>query len=228
MFKINAGIFAAGKGERLKSLFPNTPKPLVKILDKTLIDIVLENITILKPLNTVILLNNENFLKIKTHLKDKKDICFISFDSKTSFESFYTLASFLEDGINNLLLSTVDVIVEPSDLIKLVQFHIEKKSDITIGISEIPADEKPLVVDVNKDFKILSIGVKGSFATNGVYLFSPKIITRIKPQKYNALRYFLSSMDFKKLNIYSFYFPNSFDIDDETDLRKAENFFKSS
>lgn len=225
MFKINAGIFAAGKGERLKNVFPNIPKPLIKISEKTLIEMVLENISIVKPQKISILLNNEIFSQVSSYLnKDKNEINFISFNSKTSFESFYTLLSFLEDGQNQILLSTVDVIIEKKDLEKFVIHHIERKADITLGVSDIPPDEKPLIVEIDNNSRILSIGEKGNFATNGIYIISPKIVKKITPKKYNALREFLSSIDFEKFNLHSFYFPNSFDIDDETDISKATEF----
>ncbi|MCX7905533.1 MAG: sugar phosphate nucleotidyltransferase [Elusimicrobiales bacterium] len=223
MYKLNTGIFAAGKGERIKKSFPNTPKPLIKIKNKTLIEIVIDNIKSLKPKRLVILLNNENYDSVIKHLNNKS-YEFVVFNSKTSFESFYTLACFLNDGISNIILSTVDVIIEQNDLEAALNFHINKNSYMTIGISSIPPDEKPLVVDIDHNFKIKSIGKKGNFATNGIYILSPHSVSNISKFNYIALREFLSSIDFSKNKVYSYFFKNSFDIDDETDINRVKKF----
>ncbi|MCX7641152.1 MAG: sugar phosphate nucleotidyltransferase [Elusimicrobiales bacterium] len=223
MYKVKAGIFAAGKGERIKKSFPDIPKPLIKISNKNLIEIAIENIKIINPSNLTILLNNENLEPVINYL-GTKHYDFIAINSKTSFESFYTLASFLNDGVSNLLLSTVDVIIEPEDLKTALELHISTKSYITLGISNIPLDEKPLLVDIDNNLKIKSIGKKGNFATNGIYILSPLAVLNISQVNYLALREFLSSIDFSTHKVYSYFFKNSFDIDDETDIIKVKEF----
>lgn len=225
MSKINAGIFAAGKGERLKKNFPNTPKPLIKVLNKALIELALNNLYNLNPQNICVLLNNENFRPVINYLGSNR-LNFIAVNSKTSFESFFTLASFLNDGISNIVLSTVDVITNPSNIKNSVEFHIKTDSYLTLGISDIPPDEKPLLVESDKDSKVISIGKAGRFATNGIYIISPKLIDVIMIKKYKALREFLSDIDLSKYKVSSFYFADSFDVDDETDIKKAEDFLR--
>ncbi len=227
MYRIKSGIFAAGKGERLKKAFLNTPKPLIKIGEKSLIEITLDNLLSLNPVETTILLNNENYPMVVDKIASKYKCNFIALNSKTSFESFYTLASFLDDDRSYIILSTTDVITEPSLIKKSFQFHISSSSVITLGVSNIPPDEKPLLVELDKDMRVKSIGKTGMYATNGIYILCPGISKLFSVKNYKALREFLSQIDFDKIVVKGFYFDKSFDVDDETDLNNAELFIKN-
>lgn len=226
MYKINAGIFAAGKGERFKKTFPDIPKPLIPVAGKTLIEISISNLLTLKPSNITVLLNNENFQKVSDYIKNKYNCDYIALDSKSSFESFYTLASYLTDKKSISVLSTVDVVISGDLIKKAVNFHIENCSDITLGISDIPPDEKPLLVEIDKEMRIASIGKSGNYATNGIYILSHSAIEKISLRPFKALREFLATITQNTNRIHAFYFENSFDIDDETDIIKAKNFLE--
>ncbi len=218
--KIHCGIFAAGKGKRLKKDFPSIPKPLIKIKDKTLIEYTIDNFLKLNFLKLALLLNNESGKKIVEYLKSKNySFKAIIFDSKTSFESFFTLANFLKEKNSTVVLSTVDTIINFEDLKNLVNLHIENASYITLGITPLINDEKPLLVEIDESSKLIkSIGKIGKFATNGIYVLSYDAISDIKPSKYNALREFLSSIDFKSKKVNYHIIQKSFDIDDISDL----------
>lgn len=230
MSDIIAGIFAAGKGERLKKDFPLTPKPLVRIGDKTLIEYAMDNLLHLKPLETAVLVNPESGSQIIKYLKEKKySFKYIMFDSKTSFESFYTLSSFLKEKNKTLILSTVDTILNHTDLIKIIQTHTENKSYLTLGITEYINDEKPLLVEIDEKEKIIkSIGKSGNYATNGIYVLSYQAVNDIKPQKFKALREFLSSIDFKSVKVSYHIIKDSLDIDDLSDIDNALKKIKKS
>lgn len=151
MYKINAGIFAAGKGERFKKDFPNTPKPLIKVGKKALIDYAIDNISSINPEKIAILLNLDEGKIVHKYLKENnyKGLS-IMIDSKSSFESFFTLANFLKEKNHTILLSTVDTILKKDDIKNLIQEHISKNSYITLGITDFINDEKPLLVDIDK------------------------------------------------------------------------------
>ncbi|HOL61759.1 MAG TPA: sugar phosphate nucleotidyltransferase [Elusimicrobiales bacterium] len=223
MSDIIAGIFAAGKGERLKKDFPDTPKPLIKVGEKTLIEYALDNLLKLNPKDFEILLNPESGPKIIKYLKEKKySFKYVMFDSKTSFESFYTLSNFLKEKDKTVILSTVDTILNHKDLKELLETHIKNKSYMTLGITEEINDEKPLLVEIDKNSEtIKSIGKSGHYATNGIYVLSHQAITDIKPQKFKALREFLSSIDFEKLKVTYHIIKESLDIDEISDIELA-------
>jgi len=226
MFKnIKCGIFAAGKGERLKKFFPDIPKPLIKIGEKPLIDYVIENLLSLNPTELAILMNPYTGHIIYNYLKNKYSINAIIFDSKTSFESFYTLSNYLKEKTKTIVLSTTDTIVSKKDIQNLVENHINSNAYLTLGITSFINDEKPLLVEINeKEKKIKSIGVKGNFATNGIYVLSYDAINDIKPNKYSKLRDFLSSIDFDSKNVKYHLIEKSFDVDDLSDIKLIEKF----
>lgn len=225
MYKINAGIFAAGKGKRFKKDFPNTPKPLIKLGKKALIDYAIDNISSINPDKMAILLNLYEGEIVYKYLKENnyKGIS-IMIDSKSSFESFFTLANFLKEKNHAVILSTVDTILKKDEIKNLIQQHINKNSYITVGITDFINDEKPLLVDIDKtQEKITSIGIKGNYVTNGIYLLSYDAITDIEPKFYKALRKFLSSIDFNKKTVSYYIIKDSLDIDDISDLSAFKN-----
>ncbi|NLH40025.1 MAG: hypothetical protein GX445_08195 [Elusimicrobia bacterium] len=226
---INAGIFAAGKGDRLKKDFPDIPKPLVSVCDKTLIEYAIENVLSLNPLNIGVLLNLESGYIIDNYLRKKNyNIKTVMLNSKTSFESFFTISNFLKEKGKTLVLSTVDSILNKEELKAMVETHTTKNSYITLGITECINDEKPLLVEINKNNnRIESIGKSGGYATNGIYCLSYEAINDIKPKDYRALREFLSQIDFNKKLVSFYNFNESFDIDDAMDVRLAEDKLRS-
>ncbi len=78
MYRIKSGIFAAGKGERLKKAFPTIPKSLISIGGKSLIEIILHNLLSLNPVETTILLNNENHSMVVEKIASKYRCNFIA------------------------------------------------------------------------------------------------------------------------------------------------------
>ncbi|MEF3279372.1 MAG: NTP transferase domain-containing protein [Elusimicrobiota bacterium] len=224
MSNINAGIFAAGKGERLKKHFPHTPKPLIKVGNKTLIEYAYYNLLSLNPSSIALLLNTETGEQILDYInKIGYKPTAIMIDSKTSFESFFTLANFLKVKDKDVVLSTVDTITRSGEIINLVKNHNNTSAYITLGVTRVINDEKPLLVDIDEKTKrIKSIGKTGYYATNGIYCLSYKAINNIKNNRYKALREFLSQLDFEK-NFISFYnIEESLDIDDISDIKIAE------
>lgn len=222
MYNIKAGIFAAGKGNRLKKYFPGIPKPLVKINNKTLVEIVIENYLKNNINDITLLLNTETGPLIYEYLKNKKySIKFIMIDSKTSFESFYTLANVITEKNKLTVLSTTDTITTYTEIKKLIDTHKKYNAYITLGITELINDEKPLLVKIN-DERIISIGNGGRHATCGLYVLSPQAVNDIKLKKYNALREFLSSIDFNYRKVLYYVIKESFDIDDINDVTEAQ------
>jgi|YNPMSStandDraft_1061717.scaffolds.fasta_scaffold00332_21 choline kinase len=225
MFKnIKCGIFAAGKGKRFKKTFPNIPKPLIKVGKKALIDYAIENLLSLDPEELAVLLNSETGEIVYNYLKNRYSINAIMLDSKTSFESFYTLSNYLKEKSKTIVLSTTDTILKKLDIQKLVLNHINSDAYLTLGITLLINDEKPLLVEIDRQKeKIKSIGINGNYATNGIYVLSYDAISDIKPIKYSKLREFLSSIDFNSKNVSYHIVEESFDVDDISDLKILEN-----
>jgi len=227
MSEIISAIFAAGEGERFKKDFPYTPKPLIKIGDKTLIEYSLDNLLKLKPKSVGILLNLKTGPYVSNYLKNKNySFKAVMLDSKTSFESFYTISNFMKEKNKTLIISTVDTILKFDELKNLLNNHIKTNSYITLGITPFINDEKPLLVEIDK-FKIKSIGKTGNHATNGIYCLSYEAVNDIHPLKYSKLREFLSSIDFSKKDVSYYVIKESFDIDDISDIQIASEKLKS-
>jgi NDP-sugar pyrophosphorylase family protein len=140
-------ILAAGLGTRLKPLTDNIPKALLKINEKTLLEIVIEKL--IKSGIKEIVINvhhlrekiidylSVNDFGIKIHLSVEDDILGTGGGIKNS-------AKYLS-GCNSFLVYNVDII-SSLDINKLYQFHLENKPLATLAIQQ-RNTSRPLIFD---------------------------------------------------------------------------------
>lgn len=128
--EIKSVILAAGKGTRMKS---ETPKVLHKILDKTLLGYVLDNVKNI---------TNENFVIVGHHAEEVTEFVQKNYNSAKTVLQTPQLGTghavsmacpYLEsfDGLVLILCGDTPLITETT-LKKFVDFHISSKSDLTV------------------------------------------------------------------------------------------------
>ena len=175
-------IMAGGKGKRLMPLTKNTPKPLLIYKKKHLIEHILYKIKASGFSNVFI---SVNYLKDKiiNKLKNGKkyDLKINYLKEKQALGTAGSLAQLKNKTKLPILVSNCDVISEMSYL-KLLDFHIKKKADITVVIKE-HQSINPFGQIKIKDSKILNIVEKPislSYINAGIYVLNPKILNYIK------------------------------------------------
>ena len=187
---MRAMILAAGLGTRLQPLTNNIPKALIKIRDKTLLEIAIDN-----------LLNNGfDKIIINVHHFAEKVIQFISqnfynADITISDESEKLLdtggglkkAAWFFDDKKPFLLYNVDI-VSNLNLKTLYQFHLNSKAITTLAVRERNSDRYLLLNSDNKLCGWKNIKTKevisycninnlNQFTFSGIHIIDPKIFT---------------------------------------------------
>ncbi|MFA5162166.1 MAG: NDP-sugar synthase [Elusimicrobiales bacterium] len=225
-----AGIFAAGEGSRLQAAFPGTPKPMVPVRGAPLIEWTVRLLRQAGIENATILLNSKG-RSAKEHLKktfpDMKFV-FIIKDTKSSYESFRLVAQTLAEETDKFMMSAVDSLYNPADLAEFINYAGRTEFDAALGITDRIADEKPLWADINEKGRITALGEKAKrkiYATNGLYCLAANIAREMpEPARYGALRQYLGELVSGGKTVMSALIPQSVDVDDETDIKLAEDF----
>jgi dTDP-glucose pyrophosphorylase len=179
-------IMAGGLGKRLLPMTENIPKPMIKVGDNSMIEIVIENF---KKFGFVDFLVSVNFLsdQITSHLKDGKrmgvNIDYIKEDEPLGTAGSLSLIENIADDRPYIVTNT-DVIID-LDFRDLVKHHTDNKADITI-CTKFHEISIPYGV-VNSNGTVKSIQEKPSksyWVNSGLYVLSPNIINKIDSKEY--------------------------------------------
>jgi NDP-sugar pyrophosphorylase family protein len=187
---MRAMILAAGLGTRLRPLTNNTPKALIKIRDRTLLDIAIDNL--LKNGFDKIIINVHHYSEKVIHFisqnKYNADII-ISDESKKLLDTGGGLkkASWFFKDEKPFLLYNVDVISN-LNLKNQYQSHLNSKAIATLAVRERNSDRYLLLNSDNnlcgwkniKTKEVLSncsIKNLNPYAFSGIHIIDPKIFT---------------------------------------------------
>lgn len=209
-----AFILAAGEGKRMKSLTKTTPKPLVKINGKPILDYVL----------TLLKIHNFNRIGINLFYLSK---IMENYLSKLKMEIQYVKEKHLSGTAGGIL--SISKITKPSspflvisadmmvnfDLTRIYDFHLKHKGIATICCyfrpksKLVPQKSGQLVFD-RKTKKILQIyerfsEIKSRWVNSSVYVFNPEVLDFIPKQGFfdvakDLIPYLLKS----KKNVYAY------------------------
>ncbi len=229
---MNAILLAAGLGTRLRPLTNFTPKCLVKIGDKYLLDLWIEKLLqsgIKKILiNTHYLKNKvENHLKQLSAYKDGRIT--ISYEKKLlgTAGSLTKNIDFFE-GQDGILLHADNYTND--NLINFIKFHETQTeySDITMMTFRTRYPEKSGIVEIDENNMIINFyekikGIKGNLANCAIYIISKNIFDSIC--RHNA-KDFSAEIIPKYLNKIKTYETNKYfiDIGDLQSLEQANKF----
>ncbi|MFC2103419.1 nucleotidyltransferase family protein [Bacteroidota bacterium] len=213
---MKAMILAAGLGTRLRPLTNKMPKALVRIRDKTLLDIAINNLT--KYCFNEIIINVHHFAEQIIHyLKENKYDAeiHISDESEKLLDTGGGLkktARFFKD-VNRFLIYNVDIIsnLDLSDFIK----HFDNSDNIASLVVRKRASSRYLMLNANNvlcGWKNVNTGEEiksnrsenlSEFAFSGIHILSPEIFS-LMPDKdrFSMIDLYLSIMNEKKVNGY--------------------------
>ena len=126
-------ILAGGFGKRMGSLTSNTPKPLIEVHGKALIEHTLENLS-LNGFDQVIISTFYQSKKIIEKIGDGRNYG-LNIEYIVENEPLGTFGSIklVKDDFNNLLLINSDVLTQ-LNLSKIVKFLIKNSNKITLGV----------------------------------------------------------------------------------------------
>jgi len=179
-------IMAGGLGTRLGELTKDTPKPMLKVGDKPILEQIIINFV------------KEGFYRFYISVNYLSEVIKDYFGDGTSLG---IEIKYIEEkerlgtaGALSLIADEVeeDIIVSNGDVLTQVNFnqflkyHLEKGSDATMCVREISHNVPYGVVEC-LDNKLISIKEKPKYSFNinaGIYALSPKILKKIEYSKY--------------------------------------------
>ncbi len=177
-------IFAAGRGERMMPITKTTPKPLVEVAGKTLLDHIIDKI----PSNFNKIIVNGFYLagKIENHLKlrSDKEIIFSRENEKieTGGGLVFAMKNQKFDENKPILLINSDILwFDEGQIAKICDFYEENSCDILLGLKKIDeylGYEGKGDFDFQKDGDELKMDKNGkkSHVFVGLQIIDPKIL----------------------------------------------------
>lgn len=231
MNKFSGAILAAGRGERLRDVSNDVPKPLVDLGGETLLarqaGLLLEAGA--NPL--VAIVNSETASLIEQRrVKLPRELQLIVRDTPNSMESMLTLGERLAPGW--FAATTVDAIVRPDEFNSFVQRAAEiaestgpERFDGALGIVKWRGDKRPLFAQVDSGSVITGLGGdETEFVTAGLYFLSTRIFNfseRARGAGLAALRMFLGYLIENGMRFAALRLENAVDVDEAADLKHA-------
>ena len=215
-------IMAGGFGKRLGNKTKNTPKPLIKIKNKPILELIISKLENFNYKNIFI---STHYLhnKIETFLKKRK--------SKANIQIIYEKKPLGTGGCLRLLPKNISEnltvingdIISNINLDELEIFHNKRKNDITLCVAKYKNKIPFGVISFNNHQKLTSINEKPEinyFVLSGIYCLNKKIIKSIKKEKIDITDIIMQSKKTgKKIEVFPI-FENWNDIGSPEDLQK--------
>ena len=179
-----AVVMAGGLGTRLRPLTSETPKPMLTVGDRPLLEHIVEQLQA-AGIRRVAIATHYKGERIREHFEDGArfgvDIQYLEEDRPLGTAG--ALGMFDADA-GPVLVMNGDVLTRVN-LAAMTRFHAEQRADLTLGVREFTVDVPYGVVDV-AGATVTSLREKPrlSFLVNtGVYLLEPSVLKRIEPGK---------------------------------------------
>lgn len=228
---MNFAIIGAGESSRIKAEGLNTPKHLIKLGDEYLIERIIR-IASENGADVISCIINENEPELKEYLQSNKfsvPVKCIVKNTPSSMHSLFALSPHLTNG--PFCLATTDSVFLENEFSDFINYCSSNKDvDGTLAVTQFIDDEKPLCVDLDNQNNITKFSdVKNGFswATGGIYYFSPKIfeeMTFALETGITRLRNFLRLLIDNDYKLKAFPFSKIIDVDHVNDIKIAEEF----
>jgi NDP-sugar pyrophosphorylase family protein len=230
---MRAGIFAAGFGSRLRlaASDPDTPKGLVRVAGRPLVDWVLSDLATAGVTEAVVIINEES-TSIRDHV-DRDSPVPVRWLVETTASSMHSFLRVLEelarDGRDGpFLMTTVDTIAPAGTFRRFLDAASTMPSDLVLALTTLIDDEHPLRIGIESGAggpaPVTSVGT-GPFATAGYYLVGRSVLQEAAAGRaagFAALRVFLKHLFDRGYRISAVPMPDSVDVDRPADVASAE------
>lgn len=227
---MRAGIIAAGLGERFRNAGIATPKPLIAVAGKTLLERTIACVAEAGARSVALIVNAE-YPAVERYVRERSWPVPLDLTVRTtpsSMESFFALEPSLRDS--PFLLTTVDAIAARGTLSGLAAAGAAAGPLGTLAVTRWVDDEKPLWVKLDADQRIGEIGAAAlgsGWVTSGAYFFFPGVydyVAEARRRGCTALREFLGLLVGEDGGLRGFAAGDSIDVDRPEDLAAAERF----
>lgn len=236
---MNYAILAGGQGSRFVKDGVQVPKPLVKILGRTmlqrLIDLFMANgaerITVSANANMPMLMEAlEQCVKMGLPVEVRPIV---------TDNSFVSLLNACRDLGNKFIATTVDAMFidrEFGDFVKAFE-QMDSKQDVLMGLTRFVDDPSPLYADLNSEGLVVDYRYggapfeSGTIVSAGIYGLTPESFKAVEkvcpvPESLSDFQRILAADT--PLNVKVFEFSKAFDVDCVHDVSVAEEFLSAN
>ena len=229
---MKAGIIAAGLGERFRDAGIVTPKPLLVVGGKTLLERAIEAAAEAGAEEIALIVNAES-PEVASYVRQRRWPVPVALTVKTtpsSMESFFTLEPWLHGS--PFLLTTVDAVTARGTLASLASAGLAAGPCGTLAVTSFVDDESPLWVRLGANAEILALGpaAAGSgWVTSGAYFFHPSVYDHVgeaRRKRLGRLREFLAMLVERGERLFGHRAGDSIDVDRPQDIAVAERFLE--
>jgi NDP-sugar pyrophosphorylase family protein len=232
----HAGVIAAGRGERLRSL-SGTAKVLARVHGQPLAWHIFGSLREVAPAAVTIIINDES-----TAVRDQVmgtawpfDVRWIVETTPSSMHSFLRVVESMADGGSPgpFLVSTVDTVAVDGAFSDFVARAGGLDADVVLAVKRpVAADDRPLLLRTDARSAVVALGsdvtADGSdavWATAGVYLVRATVLAEARQARADgltALRAFLGRLCDRGYRVAAVPIRASVDVDRPEDLAAAE------
>ena len=242
---MDAIILAAGYATRLYPLTENTPKPLLNVAGKPIIEHIIKKLDEIDSVDKIYIITNDKsehqFTKWLHSFYAEKPIEIINDGTKSNEDRLGALGD-IHHAINSKNLDN-DIIVIAGDnlfelsLMDVANFFKKRKSNVIVlhDVKDFELAKQYGIVEVNNNiivnFEEKPISPKSTLASTGIYLFPKKTISLIKkyiaqgnnPDKTGSFIEWL----YKREKVYSYVTEKKwYDIGSIEQLERANKYYK--
>ena len=228
-------IIAAGEGSRLRQEGLLTPKPLVQINGKTLIERLID-LAIRHSFSEVCIIVNDLYPELKTFFTSNSfpiPIHLVVKTTPSSLHSFYELRHFIKD--ESFVLTTVDPVFKVGSFGAYLDYiKAYPGADGVMAVTTYVDDEKPLWVLTDSEMKITAYqAIQGNarYVSAGIYHFNPAVVTLLEEafaMNMHKMRAFQQHLIDHEKRLIAFDFGKVIDIDHVSDISSAEIFLSEN
>ena len=203
--QIEVLVLAGGEGKRLRPITKYLPKPLIRINEKTVIEILIKNL-IDYNFHNISISTNYYANKIERYLKRE----FIDFKFKFLKENkplgtAGPISKLHSKKNKHILLVNSDIITQ-INFDKLISFHLKNKNDFTLAAynHRSPFDYGVIKIKNKNLITIEEKPVIKNLISSGIYIFKSDLIKLMPKNTYVDITNFISKIKKKKIGVFKF------------------------
>jgi len=178
----SAVIMAGGLGSRLRPLSNQTPKPMLKVATRPILEIIIDQLKQAGIDNIFIALNYLGE-QINDHFGDGKDFGVnITYINETEPKGTAGALSLIPEKLTEPFIVMNGDILTKIDFKHMIDFHNQGGYEVTVGVSEYVARVPYGVIELNNRQEILEVTEKpeNRYLINaGIYVINPDVINQI-------------------------------------------------
>ncbi|DAB27734.1 MAG: alcohol dehydrogenase [Sulfurimonas sp. RIFOXYD12_FULL_33_39] len=199
-------LMAGGFGTRLRPLTENTPKPMLHVGNKPILETIIGNFKKYGFTNIIISVSYKAKV-IEDYFKDGKEFGVnIEYIHENKRMGTAGALSLMRDKLEGTFFVMNGDLLTNVNFENMLEYHINNASSATMGVREYDFQVPYGVVDI-KDKKIVGITEKpvhSFYVSAGIYVLEPEVLELIPDDKFYDMPTLFEEMIEKKMQSYSF------------------------